>query len=211
MTAIHPPRPDEVPERRGHHRVRGAKLDLEESWEVFRQPDGSLVWRVDQKGIERGREVRRLGHAIVRDGHVERLQVHQRTPAGLHRQTYTFYDDGALLTDNRVPGRHVLSLEPDTLVVTPFVSLPLRPRGEGSQPVLWVHVTKQGLLTHAIAKAIWEDAGQESTTGPIPGPCERWHLSDPWGVRHTLWLTAQGLVVRWEHPDWQATLTGLHE
>ncbi|MDQ7030492.1 MAG: hypothetical protein Q9O62_12285 [Ardenticatenia bacterium] len=138
MTAIHPPRPDEVPEQRGQHHVSGSAVNMEEVWEVYRQPDHMFVWRMDQQGIEHGRAVRRLGHAIVHGGRVERLQLQQRTPAGLHRQTYTFYADGVLLTDNRVPGRHVVSLEPDTLVVTPFVSLPVRPARTEACPVLWV-------------------------------------------------------------------------
>lgn len=208
MSSLHPPRPDEVPHVTGRHHIVGRECDLVEEWEIYRQPDGSLVWRGDQHGVLFGRHVRRLGHAVIYSGRVERLQLHQRTPAGVHRQTYTVYEDGVLLSDNRVPGRRIIPAPAGTVLVGLFVSLvPDPPRVGGRQPVLWVDTDATGLLTSTVGEVRWTPAGSDHLTGPAgEWVCARWNLTDPWGNSHSLWVADSVGLVRWEQAAWVADL-----
>lgn len=213
MASIHPPRPGEHPRATGQYHIVGPKVDALEEWELYVGSDGSSVLRADQQGVEFGQEVRRLGHVVVVGERVERLQLHQRTPAGVHRQTYTVYEDGVLVTDNRTPGRRMVDAPSEALVVGPLISLPLWLREErGRRPVLWVYAAPTGLLASAVGHVEWTLAGYEELSSPTGTQhCARWDLLDPWGNRHAVWTTDQGRVVRWEQANWTASLVAWRE
>lgn len=220
MKYLHPPDDKERLSVSGRYTVTADDTEVTETWECYHRSDGFAIWRVEQEGTQDGVALLRLGHLLVEGaGRPERLQIQQRGGTGLQRQTYTFFDDSVLVTDNRVAGRRTVELVEAWTLLTPFaaagaLALPFAPtRTEPAEHFVYVVRTNEDdLLEGRIEEVTLEPAGaNEYVVGGTAHTGYGWRLQLQDQPEDVLWLTERGLTVQWERNGFAATLVALRE
>lgn len=196
MKYLHPPADDE--------RFAGSGTydgPVSEQWDRHRRPDGFIVWRFEQ---DTGAGTR-LGHLVMNEaGRPERLQIYQRGESGQQRQTYTFFEDSVIISDNRVAGRQMREVPDGWTLLTPFAGMcalvfPFAPTRDepAEQPVFDVDETEESLLVSRLVTMTFEPYGtDEHTVGGQGYTGYGWRLRGEGEPTETLWLTDEGLTLK---------------
>ena len=212
MKYLHSPGDEDQFVESGQYTVTDGERTITETWEQYRRPDGFTVWCFEQTGVP----FERLGHLLINaDDAPERLHVHQRGDAGAHRQTYTFFDDGVMIADNRVAGRWSVELPEQRALLTPFAAaarfaftFPPTQNERITHQLYLIRQSPEGILAGRLSQVQFAPLGtdefeisEQTYTG------YGWRLFLQQGTEEFIWLTDAGVPLTWVHSGWEASLT----